>query len=73
MPKMTQEELVVAIEQETTRIGLAFEALEAERAAGGLTKAQEDALQDRYEALVDRLKAIGTNPEQPISPEPLPA
>ncbi len=61
--------LFAAIDAETTRIAVAFEALLAKLQQGGMTKDEEDAAFAAGSALVERMKSIAVDPENPV-PDP---
>jgi hypothetical protein len=60
--------LVAALDAETTRIGLKVQEYLDTIAAGGMSAAEEDAAQAGLQAVADRLKAIGSDPAEPIPP-----
>ena len=65
--------LVAAIDVETTRIASKIEELLAKITAGGMSAADEDAAGVAIAAQLDKLKALGQDPAQPIPPDEPPA
>lgn len=64
----TFDDLLKAMDAETTRIGTKIDELLKKIADGGMTAEEEDAALAEVQALADRLKTIGVDPAQPIPP-----
>lgn len=73
MATYTYDEIVEALNKETTRIGEKMQGYLDEIAAGGMSKTREEEVLAGLNALADRLVVIGADPVEPIPPiEPEP-
>ena len=62
------QDLLAAMDTETTRIGNKIQSLVDQLAAGGMTPAEEAQALASLGAFADRLKTIGADPANPIPP-----
>lgn len=65
---MTFQELIVALNEATTAVGLRIQGYVDALATAGISKAAEDEAIAGLQVEIERLKAMGTNPSDPIPP-----
>lgn len=69
----TFTDLLTAVDGETTRIADTVQELLARAAAGGMTADEEEQVRAALAAQLDKLRAIGADPADPVPGEDAPA